>query len=175
MSPEFSRPLRLDSLGGARSMRVEADEAERVALARRFGLVAIDALAAELEIRRVGEVVDVGGQLSAAVTQTCVATGEPVPALIDERFELRFLPSAMLASGVDEIELSERDCDMIGYEGDAIDLGEAVGETLALALHPFPRHPDADALLKAAGVLGEEDVGPFAALKALRDKLGKGG
>jgi hypothetical protein len=43
---------------------------------------------------------------------------------------------------------------------------------MVLALDPFPRSPDADAILKAAGVVDETEVGPFAILKGLKDKLG---
>ena len=71
----------------------------------------------------------------------------------------------------EEIELDADDCDTIGYDGAAVDLGEAAAETLYLALDPFPRAPDADAKLKAAGVIGEGEAGPFAALKGLRDRL----
>ena len=39
-----------------------------------------------------------------------------------------------------------------------IDLGEAAAETLALALDPFPRSPDADAMLAEAGVIGEDEA-----------------
>ena len=53
------------------------------------------------------------------------------------------------------------------------DLGEAVAQSFALLLDPFPRSPNADAVLKAAGVKEEGEVGPFGALAALKDKLGK--
>jgi len=45
-----------------------------------------------------------------------------------------------------------------------------VADTLALALDPFPRGPNADVALKAAGVLSEEQAGPFAALAALKSE-----
>jgi uncharacterized protein YutE (UPF0331/DUF86 family) len=61
--------------------------------------------------------------------------------------------------------------DTVFYSGGAIDLGEAAAETLALALDPFPRSPAAAAALKEAGVLSEEEAGPFGALAGLRDKL----
>ena len=52
-APEFSRPVRVDTLGAApRRLSLEADAAERAALARRFGLVAIDRLAAEVALTR---------------------------------------------------------------------------------------------------------------------------
>lgn len=172
MSPEFSRPVRIDTLGeGGRALSIEAEVAEREALAKRFGLVTIDSLSAHAELRREGDLVFAEGRIRAAVSQACVASAVPVPATIDEPFNLRFVPEGPEAG--QEIELDVEDFDTIDYAGGAIDLGEAVAETLALSLDPFPRAPDADAILKAAGVLSEDEVvtGPFAALKALKDKL----
>lgn len=173
-TPEFSRPIKLDSLSSqARAVAIEADEAERVALAARFDLIAVDRLQATVELIRDGDTIDTMGRLSADVVQSCVASAEPVLAHIDETFQLRFVPDAMFESAAEEVELSENDCDVVGYSGATIDLGEAVAETLALALDPFPRSPNADAALREAGVLDEEDAGPFSALKALKEKLGK--
>ncbi len=168
--PEFSRPVRVDTLGeGARAIAIEADAAERAALARRFGLIAIDRLEARAEVRATAGAVLATGRLTAAVTQACVASGEPVPAAIDEPFDLRFVPEG--GSADEEIELEEGDLDVIGYEGSAIDLGEAAAQTLALALDPFPRAPNAEDVLRAAGVVDETEVGPFSALKGLKDLL----
>jgi uncharacterized metal-binding protein YceD (DUF177 family) len=170
--PEFSRAFRVDTLGEApRSVSIEADASERAALARRFGLVAIDGLAAEAALSRSGETVRAEGRLSAQVTQSCVASGEPLEAAIDEPFALRFVPEDQDIG--DEVELSEQDCDTLSYDGAAVDLGEAVAETLSLALDPFPRGQGAEAALKQAGVLSEGEAGPFAALKALKDKMGR--
>ncbi|WP_116090023.1 YceD family protein [Sphingomonas crusticola] len=172
MTPEFSRPFRLDELGGApRSIAIDADESERAALAERFDLIGLDRLEATAELVRDGEVVIATGKLQAEVVQACVASGEPVPAVIVETFTLRFVPLRAVDDPDEEMELAESDLDEIFYEGSAIDLGEAVAQTLALALDPFPRAPDADDKLRQAGVIGEEDAGPFAALKALKDKL----
>ncbi|HMI21088.1 MAG TPA: YceD family protein [Sphingomonas sp.] len=171
MTPEFSRPYRLDELGGGvRAVTIEANEAERAALAVRFGLIQIDALAVTAELVRENDAVVATGKLRARVVQACVASGAPVPAKIAEDFALRFLPEAEV-DAAEEIELHENDLDVIPYEGSAVDLGEAAAQTLALALDPFPRAPDAEEKLRAAGVIGEADAGPFAALKALRDKL----
>lgn len=170
-APEMPRPVRLDTLGDERAITIEATGGEKLALARRFGLIAIDRLDATVRLTRDGERIAASGHIDAAVTQACVATGEPVAALVDEDFSLVFLPESMIGTA-EEIELSEADCDTIAYAGGEIDVGEAVAETMALALDPFPRAPGADAALKAAGVLDEGDVGPFSGLKALRDKLG---
>ena len=170
--PEFARPVRIDALGeGARPMTVEADAGERAALAARFGLVALDRLAAEAVLTRKGDMILAEGRVTARLTQACVASGTPLPAEIDEPFSLRFVPA--VASGGDmageEMELDIEDVDTVEYAGGAIDLGEAVAETMALCLDPFPRARDADAVLREAGVLSEEEAAeaasPFAALK----------
>lgn len=167
-APEFARPIRIDTLGeGARSIAIEADEGERAALALRFGLIAIDALSAQATLRRDGDIVHAEGRVTAAVTQACVASGAPVHATVDEPFALRFAPEG--EDPGEEIELAIEDVDTIDYAGGAVDLGEAVAETMALCLDPFPRAAEADAVLKEAGVLSEDEAAeaasPFAVLK----------
>jgi uncharacterized metal-binding protein YceD (DUF177 family) len=175
MTPEFPRPHRLDQIGaGETNVEIEASPEERVALARRFDLVAIDRLAARFALHRDAIGVRASGHLSAAVTQSCGVTGDPLPARIEEDFAIRFLPEPSEEESQDEVELAEEDLDTVFYTGSALDLGEAAAETLALALDPFPRSPRAAEVLKAAGVISEEEVeslGPLAA--ALRDKLNK--
>jgi uncharacterized metal-binding protein YceD (DUF177 family) len=173
-APEFSRPVRVDTLGSEpRSMAIEADEGERAALARRFGLVDIGRLAAQASLVRDDMEVIARGRLAAAVVQSCVASGEPVAADVDAPFELVFRPNPGDARPDEEVELSAAELDLIFYDGAAIDLGEAVAETLALSLDPYPRASGADTALKAAGVKSEQEAGPFAALAGLRDKLKK--
>ena len=168
---EFTRPVRLDTVGeDRRTLTVEATAEERAGLARRFGLLALDRLTATVELRRAGERISAAGELEADVAQACVAGGAEVRQTVALPFALRFVPEA--EAGSEEIELGEKELDDITYEGGSIDVGEAVAQTLVLGLDPFPRAPDADAALRAAGVLSEEDAGPFAKLKGLRDKLG---
>lgn len=169
-APEFSRLVRIDTIGERpRSEAIAANEAERAALARRFGLQGIGRLAAEAEVRRKEEEVRAMGRIEAEIVQTCVATGEPVPGRIEESFELVFRPQPKAGAADEEIELGEADLDTIFYRGGAVDLGEAVAETLGLALDPFPRAPDAAQALREAGVMSEEEAqaesSPFAALK----------
>lgn len=172
MTPEFSRPHRLDQIGaGDSSVAISAEPGERAALAARFGLAAIDGLEARFSLRRDAMGVLARGALKARVTQSCVVTGDPLPVSLDETFALRFLPEGDPTA--DEVELSEQECDIVFYTGGTIDLGEAAAETMALALDPFPRSPRAAEVLKQAGVISEEDAGPFGALAALKDKLGK--
>ena len=158
MTPEFSRPVRIDTLGGSpRALAIAAGEEERAALARRFGLVAIDALSAEMRLSRDGDAITAAGTLRADVVQSCVATDAPVPASIEEIFTILFRPQP--AGGADdEIELGESELDVVFYDGATIDAGEAAAETLSLALDPWPRSADADAALRAAGIRSEEEA-----------------
>jgi uncharacterized metal-binding protein YceD (DUF177 family) len=173
-APEFSRAVRIDTIGEQkRPMNIAAEEGERAALARRFGLLGLDRLEAVLTLSRRGDEIAIHGTLAAAVTQACVATAEPVAADVTAPFDILFRPHPEARSADEEVELSESEMDVVFHDGAEIDLGEAVAETLALALDPYPRAPDADAALRAAGVKSEEEAGPFAALAGLRDKLKK--
>jgi uncharacterized metal-binding protein YceD (DUF177 family) len=78
------------------------------------------------------------------------------------------MPEPEHASPDEEIELGAQDCDVVFYDGSAIDLGGAVADTLALSLDPYPRSASADAALKEAGVMTEEQASPFAALAQLK-------
>ncbi len=165
MTPEFSRPVRIDTLGpGARAMGVTADPDERAALAIRFGLERLEQLDAALTLIAREDAITLDGRLRARAVQSCVASGAPVPATIDEPFSVAFRPQPATAAEA-ELEVETGELDVIFYDGASIDVGEAVAETLALALPPFPRAPDAAAALRAAGVLSEEDA---AAEKASR-------
>lgn len=152
----------------ARPRHLEANEAERTALAERFGLVAILRLEADVELVADGAAVEAKGTLSADIVQVCAVTGDDLPVAIREQLVFRFVPEGAPAAPDEEIELDAAELDEIPYEGSAFDLGEAVAESVALAIDPYAAGPNADAVRKEAGLMGEEDAGPFAALKALK-------
>lgn len=175
---ELSRLYRLDALSTEPlHAAVEAGPQECEALARRFGLVALDSLAAEAELRRSGDIATAVGALRARVVQSCVASGVPIQAEVNEEFRIDFRPAPVAGRPDEEIELAEGDLDVVFYEGGVIDLGEAVAQTFILGLDPYPRAPASEAALKQAGVKSEEEAraesSPFAALAALKDKLGE--
>jgi uncharacterized metal-binding protein YceD (DUF177 family) len=167
-TPEFSRVVHLRHVD-ARPHRLEANEAERAALAKRFGLVSIGRLEAEVELARNGEAVDADGTLAADIVQSCAVSGEDLPVAIREPLAFRFVPDEPAATNEEEIELESSELDEIPYSGGAFDLGEAVAQSLALAIDPYAIGPNAEAARKEAGLLDENDAGPFAALKGLRD------
>ena len=172
-APEFSRLERIDTIGeGERSIAITASEAERAALAARFGLVSVDRLEATFRVKRDAAVIVARGAVSAAVVQACSVTDEPLPQSVSEDVALRFV-TEQEAAAEEEIELDLDALDTMPYDGAAIDLGEAAAETMALALDPFPRGPNAAAALRAAGVISEEEAKPAGALAGLKGLFGK--
>ena len=167
MSSDFACRLPLDRIRDGERIDLVADEAECAAIAKRLDLISIDRLEAHAVLACDGREVRASGRIKAALEQSCVATGEPVPARVDEPFDLTFLPEPR-GSPDDEIELGADEMDVVFHDGAAIDLGPAVAATLALVLDPYPRGPNADAALRAAGVMNEEQAGPFAVLAKLK-------
>ena len=168
MTDRFAHHLRIDQVRDGERLDLVADEAERAATAKRLDLASLERLEAHVCIARTGDVVRAEGRLTAALDQNCVVTGVPVAAHIDEPFALLFVPEPPVDAIEEELELGEADCDTVFYDGAAIDLGSAIADTLALSLDPYPRSAGAEATLKEAGVLTEEQAGPFAVLAKLR-------
>lgn len=163
---EFSRIVDCGRMGdGIRHL--EADAKERAALAKRFALVAVDALTADIALQADGKIVTADGRMNAEIVQSCAVSGEDLPVSISEPLHFRFVPEGEHRPD-EEVELSEVDCDDIEFAGTSFDLGEAVAQSLALAIDPFAVGPDAEKARKEAGVFGEEASGPFAALSALK-------
>lgn len=168
MFEDFGHRVALDRIRDGERIDLAADDKERSAISDRLGLRSLDRLEAHVSLDRDGKAVRATGRIRASLEQSCVATGEPVAALVDEPFEIAFVPEPDPQSPDEEIELSEDECDTVFYEGAAIDLGSAIADTLALSLDPYPRCAEADAALKEAGVLDETEAGPFAALAKLK-------
>ena len=168
---DFGHHLTLDRIRDGERIDLSADAAECAAIADRLGLASLDRLDAHAVMERDGERIVAKGRLKAALEQRCVATGEPLPVRVDEAFDLLFVPAPTTTGGDEEIELSAAELDTMFHDGKAIDLGEAIADSLALSLDPYPRSANADAALKEAGVISEEEAGPFAALAALKNKL----
>jgi len=171
--PEFSRPVLVDTIPTrGMDMEVEANAAERAALAQRFAINKVMELKAKAHLRALagGALFKVDGHLHAVVEQTCVVTLEPVEQVIDESFMITF--GAGEDSDTLELDLSMDDDDPPEPLTDgAIDLGEVVAEHLALALDPFPRKAGAELPeIKEEAPIKEEKVSPFAALSAFKQK-----
>ena len=171
-TPEFARPFDIRAITD-KPVELVATDSECAALAERFGLVAIHSLSATLSLEADGDEVSATGPMRAAIVQSCAVSGDDLASDIAEDVAMRFVPLAsMEASEEDEeIELAAEDLDDIPYEGTSFDLGEAVAQSLALAIDPFATGPDADMVRREQGVIEEgESDGPLAA--ALRGLQG---
>ncbi len=165
---ELVRMIKVRQLPGE-AVVVEANEAELTALAVRFDLPKVDELRAELSLEKDGTAVLANGPMHARFVQTCAVSGEEFPVEVSEHLALKFVDAettrAALASDSEEleIELDADDLDEIEYSGDAFDLGEAVAQSLGLAIDPYAEGPNADAARKDAGITQEgEQNGPLA-------------
>jgi uncharacterized metal-binding protein YceD (DUF177 family) len=174
LSPsELARMIKVRPLPGE-VVVIEADATERAALAHRFGLGAVESLRAEVSLEARSGAIRATGRLRAAIMQACAVSGEDFRVTIDEAIDLRFVAQSPRPATEDkeiEIALEADDCDEIEYAGDMFDLGEAVAQTLGLAIDPYAKGPNADAARKAAGIIPEgEQQGPLAAMLAALKK-----
>jgi hypothetical protein len=167
---EFSRIIDIRHIDD-KPIVLTATPEECLALARRFGIVSVGPMSATLTLTRDGPVIRANGRLQAAIVQSCAISADDLPVTINEPLTLRFVPAVGdKAPTEDEIELTEEDCDEIEFSGERFELGEAVAQSLALAIDPFATGPNADLVRKAVGLLDENATGPFAALAALKGK-----
>lgn len=155
-------------------LEIEAPDDIRAAIAELAGLREVQQLSAVFDLARRGAGVQVDGQITGQVGQTCVVTLEPIENDVVETVDLRFIPQAETAdedlaaaalAGSDDEEQPEP------LVGGKIDLGELVTEFLMLGLDPYPRKPGAEFAPPKV-----EDAGahPFAALEALKKRPGGG-
>jgi hypothetical protein len=176
-TPEFSRLVDLTTMKPVATVSVAAEPSERAALAQRVGVEAIDRLTAEVTLKILPgkSRLRLTGRLQAALQQLCVVTLEPVAATIDETFTVIYAGSAE-----DGAEVAiEGTGDVIGndawdepWPGDAVDVGEAVAQQLALAIDPYPRAPGA--VPEQAAPQPAEPARPFAALSSMvKDRQGR--
>lgn len=144
------------------SVVIEADAAQREALAEAHGLLSVERYRAELLVtswKRNG--VKVRGRVEASITQACIVTMDPLDAKVDEEVEGVFLPqdSKLGREGFHvggEILLDAEGPDSPEtFEGDSIDVGALAEEFFGLGIDPYPRKKGAT--MTAAT---DEDAGP---------------
>lgn len=144
---------------------LEPGEAERAALARHVGVLALPALTAVLHLapEKAGGV-HVTGRVDASVRQTCGVTLEPFDAPLSETIDVHFVPAGTPVPEAEEGEEIDPPDEIVGG---AIDVGALATEFLVLGIDPYPRKPG------AVFEPPEEPAGaasPFSALARLKDR-----
>lgn len=186
---EWSYLVEIDEISaGPKTFSFKADEQQRVDLARRMGLISIEAAQASVTVQRVaGGLIHALGHIQADVTQSCVVSLGPVPAHVEDEFEGWFGDKAKALSFAKarnereakkahaELEILEESVDPEPIVNGKVDLGELTTQYFCLALDPYPR---ADGVSSQYIVPeGSKDVAgaelrrnPFEALKDWKEK-----
>lgn len=182
---ELERLVDLERMGSKdTALEIVASDAERAALAKRFGFLSLPAFSARVTVdRRPGGQVIVEGRLRGTIIQACVLSLDPVTQELDDAFRLVFAEDlsderdpesgeAVLNAQADAPE---------PLNGNMLDIGEIVAEQLSLTADPYPRRPgikleDVLPKLRGGNRRGppEQRRHPFAGLAALRDKPRRG-
>ena len=122
-----------------------------------------------------GETVALDVHFTAEIGQLCVVTLEPIAQRLDERFELVYQPMPdPSAGGVREVVVAIDEADPPEPLIDqAIDVGAAVAEHLALLIDLYPRKENAAIAPQYADAGGDQPDRrdhPLAALRVLTEK-----
>ncbi len=154
-------------------VQVEADERECAWLAQLWKVLAVNRLAADLQIARwKKDGVRIKGRVKGEIVQACVVTLDPVTSVIDQEIDQIFVPEGSKLARIVTDEAGEMVLDPEGpdlpetFAGDAIDAGALVAEFAALAIDPYPRKPGiAFEGHREGSAEDERRPSPFAVLK----------
>ncbi|MDD4617419.1 MAG: DUF177 domain-containing protein [Alphaproteobacteria bacterium] len=138
-APEFSRLIsvsRLPPKGVEEAL--EAKPVERAALAKRFGLLELPVLKADLTVLPDSQAIVVSGTIRAEVVQRCVVTLEPIQSTLTLKVDVICLPEGSGPLPSDELE-----DEFEFFSEGKIDLGELVAQQLGVNIDPYPRKPEA--------------------------------
>lgn len=156
---------------------IEADAAQRAALAVAADVPSVEAFSADLLVRPwSGDGFAVSGRVKAKLTQICVVTLEPIATTIDEEIDVKLVPpEAMAKYEIEPDEKGEIDLDASAldlpepFEGGVLDLGSLAVEHFLLGIDPYPRKEGVVFDAETAGVGdGREKLSPFAALARMK-------
>jgi uncharacterized metal-binding protein YceD (DUF177 family) len=173
-TPEFSRLVALDKIGHEEAgFDIQAEPGERTALAERFGLISIEKLTARVSLAwlKGRKAIRLTAAFHAEVTQTCVATLDPVPAKLDEQFTIVYAEAKGGSAGGEVVVSLEDETEPL--VGSTLDIGEIVAEELALSLDPYPRRPGLAAGESGATAGGEGPSTPSGPFSILAGRLRK--
>jgi uncharacterized metal-binding protein YceD (DUF177 family) len=146
-------------------LKIEAPSSVRAEVANLAGVRELPQLSAVFDLDRQGARVQVTGQVSARVGQTCVVTLEPMECQVEEAVNVVFAPSLATDAKEGDDEPPEPLVD------GKVDLGALATEFLLLGIDPYPRKLGAEFALPKVENGGEH---PFTALETLKKLLGNG-
>jgi len=181
MSADYSLDLTLAAAEIEREPRrytLSATEDELKVLAERFGLVVMKSLDAVVTVQAEGadnEII-VSGTIKSDLVQRCIASLKEVPETVDTDFTLLLVdPDTANRLDADESYLDPEAPEYDALEGDKVDIGEIVAQTIAVSMNPYPRADGASVEVgnKAYVTVDEPELekkNPFAVLEKLKDE-----
>ena len=138
-----------------------ASDKELKLLATRFSFLDVLSLSAVLTICKSARGCwDVVGQLRGVVVQACSSSGVPVRETVDFLIEERYV---RFVGNQEEVEVHMGGAEPL--ENEAINIGELLAQSLAIAVTPWPRVPEAPETYTSGEELPDH---PFAGLAALK-------
>ena len=138
-----------------------ASDKELKSLATRFKFLDVLSLSADLTIcKSAQDCWDVVGQLRGVVVQACSSTGVPIRETVDFLIEERYVRSI---GNQGEVEVHMGVAEPL--ENETINIGELLAQSLAIAVKPWPRSPEAPKTYTSGEELPDH---PFAGLAALK-------
>ncbi len=138
-----------------------ANDYECKILAVRFHFLGVKSLSAELSITKSArDCWDVAGHLRGDVLQACVVTGVPLSETVDFLIEERYVRTS---GNVGVVEVSADEAEPL--ENGAINIGEMLAQSLAVAVTSWPRADGALETFTSGEKLPDH---PFAGLAALK-------
>lgn len=166
MNARLSRPISVRRLHKEETVDIEATAEERETIAEALDLLTLDRLVARLTLKPWrSEGVSVAGTVEGDVTQACVVTLEPVPAVVKEDIHVRLHPDAGPVSVTVDVDPDEPDPPEL-LDSDTVDVGAIALEHFVLGLPTYPRAPG---VAFEAPEPEEEEPSPFAVLASLKN------
>jgi uncharacterized metal-binding protein YceD (DUF177 family) len=156
------------------STQREATPDELARIAQALDLIACRSLKTEYAIApTVGGHYRLSGGLRAEVSQACVVTLEPIDSTIEEAFEAVFWPQEQMPAPESGELVVDDEPEREAIVAGQIAVGRVVFESLAAAIDPFPRKPDAVLDWQSptpTDTPGGKPENPFAVLANLKTK-----
>ena len=176
LTQEFSRLYSPEDLKeGITQLQLVANDMERDALAKRFGLLALGQLSADVTLIKEpdpAQPIIMSAQIRGTVVQECVVSLVPISSDINERIDCAFAPNDGAKSNKLEIDIEPDGEDPPEPIIDGhFDVGGLIAEHLGLCIEAFPRAEGAE--FNASSMPpGKDDAeeNPFSILKKLHER-----
>ena len=173
---EFSRPYSPEDIKeGKTEFSLVANEKERAALAKRFELLEIIYLSANVTIVKRSDPAEplfMKARILSNVVQECVVSLVPVESVIDERFTCTFVDGNAEQTDKVEIDIDPHSEDPPEQlVNGCFDAGEIITQHFGIHLNQFPRAEGAEMWTSTISPEKEEvAVNPFSVLKKLHGR-----